>query len=78
MEAWVTDAGAELAPLEFRFRVSMCGVLGVGGNLLHWDAKARQLAARCIRQYKEIRPIVQLGQQYRLLSAQRGACSAVQ
>ena len=29
MEAWVTDWGQDLIPLEFRFHVSMCGTLGL-------------------------------------------------
>ena len=78
MEAWVTDWNEGFVPLEFRFHVSMCGSLGVGGNLLNWDEAERALAAACIRQYKEIRPIVQLGEQYRLLSPQKGPYSAVQ
>lgn len=78
MEAWVTDWGKELVPLEFRFHVSMCGALGVGGNLWEWSQSDRDLAARCIRQYKEIRHIVQLGDQFRLISAQKNGYSAVQ
>ncbi len=78
MEAWVTDWNEGVVPLEFRFHVSMCGALGVGGNLLNWDDSARDLAAKCIRDYKEIRPIVQLGMQYRLISAQKNAYSALQ
>jgi len=78
MEAWVTDWNEGFVPLEFRFHVSMCGSLGVGGNLLKWSDADRALAAECIRQYKEIRPIVQLGEQYRLLSPQKGPFSAVQ
>ena len=39
MEAWVTDMGHGLAPLAFRFHVSMCGVLGIGGHLVHWGAE---------------------------------------
>ncbi len=78
MEAWVTDWNEGFVPLEFRFHVSMCGSLGVGGNLLNWNDADRALAAECIRQYKEIRPIVQLGEQYRLLSPQKGPFSAVQ
>jgi alpha-galactosidase len=78
MEAWVTDWDEGFVPLEFRFHVSMCGSLGVGGNLLEWSDADRALAAECIRQYKEIRPIVQLGGQYRLLSPQKGPFSAVQ
>jgi alpha-galactosidase len=78
MEAWVTDAGSDLVPLEFRFHVSMCGSLGVGANLLHWSEEERDLAARLIAQYKEIRSLVQLGDQYRLISPEEHAYSAVQ
>ncbi len=78
MEAWVTDADQKNVPLEFRFHVSMCGTLGVGGNLLEWSEADRELAARCIELYKEIRPVVQLGEQYRLISPQNGPFSAVQ
>ena len=78
MEAWVTDWGRELVPLEFRFHVSMCGSLGVGGNLNEWDAADRELAAKNISLYKEIRPVIQFGDQYRLISAQKNNYSAVQ
>jgi alpha-galactosidase len=78
MEAWVTDAGSERISLDFRFHVSMCGSLGVGGNLDKWSAEERQRAAHWIALYKEIRPLVQFGDQYRLLSAQAGPFSAVQ
>lgn len=78
MEAWVTDMGAAHLPLEFRFHVSMCGVLGIGGHLSHWSAARRAEAARLIAQYKGIREVVQLGDQYRLRSPQQHAFSAVQ
>ena len=78
MEAWVTDWDEGFMPLEFRFHVSMCGSLGVGGNLLIWDEADRALATRCISQYKAIRAIIQFGEQHRLLSAQKNAYSAVQ
>ena len=78
MEAWVTDWGKDLVPLEFRFHVSMCGSLGVGGNLHEWDQTDRELAADCIRLYKEIRQIIQFGDQFRLLSPQANRYSAVQ
>ncbi len=77
MEAWVTDWGRDLVPLEFRFHVSMCGSLGVGGNLLEWSPAERDLAARCIQLYKEIRSIIQLGDQYRLISPQKSEFSAL-
>lgn len=78
MEAWVTDWGKETVPLEFRFHVSMCGSLGVGGNLLEWNPTEREGAASCIRLYKNIRHIVQFGDQFRLISPQKNNFSAVQ
>jgi alpha-galactosidase len=78
MEAWVTDTDAPFIPLKFKFHVSMCGSLGIGANLHHWSAEQSAEAAQYIALYKEIRPIVQLGDQYRLRSAQEHAFSAVQ
>ena len=78
MEAWVTDWGRDTVPLRFRFHVSMAGSLGIGGNLNEWDEWDRDLAADCIQLYKEIRPVIQFGDQYRLISPQKNAFSAVQ
>lgn len=78
MEAWVTDVNQDRLSLAFRFHVSMCGVLGVGGHLEHWSAEARAEAATWISQYKQIRHIVQHGDLYRLRSPQRHPFSAVQ
>ncbi|MDZ4770589.1 MAG: alpha-galactosidase [Chloroflexota bacterium] len=78
MEAWVTDSGAAWMPLAFRFHVSMCGSLGVGGHLLRWTEAKRAEAAVHIARYKQIRPIVQSGDQYRLITPEDGAYSAVQ
>ncbi|MBV9617458.1 MAG: alpha-galactosidase, partial [Ktedonobacteraceae bacterium] len=78
MEAWVTDASRELISLQFRFHVSMCGVLGIGGHLLHWSEKERTEAKRLIAQYKEIRSTIQFGNLYRLRSPQHHPFSAVQ
>jgi alpha-galactosidase len=78
MEAWVTDAASERISLDFRFHASMCGSLGVGGDLLHWKPAERERAAHWIRLYKEIRAVVQLGDQFRLRSAQEQAFSAVE
>ncbi|MBE0696035.1 MAG: alpha-galactosidase [Anaerolineaceae bacterium] len=78
MEAWVTDAMAERISLEFRFHVSMCGSLGIGGHLVHWGETAREEAARWIAFYKDIRPIIQFGDQFRLISPQEQPYSAVQ
>jgi alpha-galactosidase len=78
MEAWVTDMGAEYLPLEFRMHVSMCGALGIGGHLVHWGPARRAEAARWIALYKEIRPIIQFGDLYRLRSPQQNPYSALQ
>lgn len=78
MEAWVTDAGRNYLSLEFRFHVSMCGSLGIGGHLQHWSEENRAEAAKWIALYKELCPIVQFGDQYRLRSAQGNGFSAVQ
>ena len=78
MEAWVTDAGQEYLPLEFRMHVSMCGSLGIGGHLKQWGPEKRAQAARWIKAYKEVRAIIQLGDQFRLRSPQQHAFSAVQ
>lgn len=78
MEAWVTDMGPEWLPLAFRFHVSMCGVLGVGGHLERWGAERRAEAAGYIAQYKALRHLVQDGDMYRLRSPQTHPLSAVQ
>lgn len=78
MEAWVTDAGRNQVPLEFRMHVSMAGSLGLGGHLAHWTEEERRVARREIARYKAVRHIVQFGDQYRLRPAQKQAFSAVQ
>lgn len=78
MEAQVTQMGQTPAPLEFRFHVSMMGSLGISADLTRWTAAERELGAQLVAQYKEIRPIVQLGDQYRLLPAEGQPFSAVQ
>ncbi|KAB8141804.1 alpha-galactosidase [Chloroflexia bacterium SDU3-3] len=78
MEAWVTDADRGRLPLEFRFHVSMCGSLGVGGHLLHWDDAERAEATRLIAAYKQVRHVIQLGDMYRLRSPHAEPFSAVQ
>lgn len=66
MESWVTDADRGKLPLSYRFHVSMCGSLGIGGNLLEWGEEERNEAAYWISRYKNLRGIIQLGDQYRL------------
>jgi len=78
MESWVTDMNPSHMPLEFRMHVSMAGSLGIGGHLRHWSEAERADAAKWIAYYKEIRPIIQLGQLYRLRSPQAEPFSAMQ
>jgi alpha-galactosidase len=58
--------------------VSLCGSLGIGGHLVRWGAEKRAEAAHWIAIYKEIRPIVQFGDLYRLRSPQEHAFSALE
>lgn len=73
MMCWVTDAPGNLTPrhtpLRFRFHLAMCGLLGLGGDLLSMSDGELAAARALIAEYKEIRPTVQLGDQYRLGSA---------
>ncbi len=78
MHAWVADVPAQHLSLAFRFHVSMCGILGIGGHLTHWTPEERAEARRWIARYKELRPLIQFGQLYRLRSPQRHAFSALQ
>lgn len=78
MESQVTHMGRPLMSLPFRFHVSMMGVLGVSDDLLKWSEADLAIGAEMIALYKEIRPMVQLGDQYRLLPAQGQDFTAVQ
>jgi alpha-galactosidase len=71
MEAWVTDSGRGTVPLRFRMHVAMTGVLGMGGDLNRWTAEELAEARARIAEYKTLRPLVQFGEQYRLLPVQR-------
>ncbi|MFF0431515.1 alpha-galactosidase [Streptomyces sp. NPDC004327] len=70
MAAWVTDSPNGLTgratPLRFRFHVAMAGALGLGGDLARWTQDELKEAAELVARYKEIRPVVQRGHQYRL------------
>lgn len=66
MESWVTDASASKLSLPFRFHVSMCGVLGIGANILQWTDEEMTTAKGLIETFKLVRPIIHLGDQYRL------------
>lgn len=70
MIGWVTqeDWHKQKHPLEFKFDVSMCGVLGVGYDITKWTEEEKAVARKKIAQYKEIREIVHKGDHYRLVS----------
>ncbi|KOU53115.1 alpha-galactosidase [Streptomyces sp. WM6378] len=82
MAAWVTDSpnaqlNGRVSSLRFRFVSAMAGVLGVGGDLTRWSPAELAEARDWVALYKEIRPVVQLGAQYRL-RAPEGGLGAVQ
>ncbi|MEU6511280.1 alpha-galactosidase [Streptomyces sp. NPDC046942] len=82
MAAWVTDSpntqlNGRVSSLRFRFVSAMAGVLGVGGDLTEWSAEELAEARRWVDLYKEIRPVVQHGELYRLRPP-AGGLSAVQ
>ncbi|OXM69357.1 alpha-galactosidase [Amycolatopsis vastitatis] len=70
MSAWVTDnpnfVTARSAPLRFRFHVAMAGVLGLGGDIVHWPDEDLALARELVARYRDVRPVVQHGALYRL------------
>ncbi|MEU5251325.1 alpha-galactosidase [Streptomyces longwoodensis] len=85
MAAWVTDSpntqlNGRVSSLRFRFVSAMAGVLGVGGDLTGWSEEELAEAAGWVALYKEIRPVVQHGNLYRLRppGLAQGGPSAVQ
>ena len=71
MSAWVTDVpsmNGRSTPLQYRFLVAMQGALGIGANLNHWTDADQSLATKMIATYKRIRPTIQTGNLYRLIS----------
>jgi len=83
MMAWVTDSpnwvNDRTTSLEYRFLSSMQGSLGVGANLSKWAPQDFATAKKMIAQYKLIRPIVQRGDLYRLISPLHGSdCSVTE
>lgn len=69
MVSWVTSmARHQTMPLEYRFDVSMTGVLGIGADITTWNDEEKEIARKKIEQYKNIRGIVQKGDHYSLIS----------
>ncbi|CAL9337509.1 Alpha-galactosidase AgaA [Streptomyces sp. enrichment culture] len=82
MSAWVTDVPNQLTrltvPLRFRFHAAMAGLLGLGGDLTRWSQEELTEAAALVARYKEIRHLVQHGDQYRIGDPYGDGASAVQ
>lgn len=68
MRAWVTDIGGPNKPtsLEFRFNIAMQGALSLGGDLTKYSEADTEICRKNVALYKEIRPLVQFGDLYRL------------
>jgi alpha-galactosidase len=70
MECWVTHEknhqSGRIASLNLRFDVAMRGALGIGTSLNQLSDEELEAYARKIAFYKQIRPIVQGGDLYRL------------
>jgi alpha-galactosidase len=83
MSSWVTDLpdlldrDRESAPasLEFRFVVAMAGVLGIGADLLGWDAATRERASSLVDLYRSIRTVVHTGRVRRHGAPSDEACA---
>jgi len=65
MSSWVTDQPdrleSEPASLEFRFLVSMAGVLGIGADLGAWTPAQLTTGANLVERYREVRDTVHTG-----------------
>jgi alpha-galactosidase len=83
MSSWVTDLPDLLdrdrdgapASLEFRFVVAMAGVLGIGADLLAWDAATRERASSLVELYRTIRSVVHTGRVRRHGAPSDEACA---
>ena len=67
-----------VVPIKFRFDVAMTGRLGMEIQPNNMTKEELEFSKRAIAAYKDIRPVVQLGNQYRLISPyDKGALAAV-
>jgi alpha-galactosidase len=77
MMAWVTDSpnwmNNRSTSLDYRFLSSMQGSLGIGANLSKWSAEDFATAKKLVAQYKQLRPTIQDGALYRLISPEAGS-----
>jgi alpha-galactosidase len=60
------------------FHAAMLGSMGIQTNLLQWDEAETQTATEMIRLYREIRPVIQEGDLYRLSSLRSSHFHAVE
>jgi alpha-galactosidase len=69
MVSWVTNTTRhQPISLDYRFDVSMSGVLGIGNDIRKWTPAEKIIAKNKIELYKKIRPVVQQGILYPLVS----------
>ena len=67
-----------VVPIKFRFDVAMSGRLGMEIQPKNMTPEELEFSKRAIAAYKDIRPVVQLGNQYRLISPyDKGAVAAL-
>ncbi|WP_313637117.1 alpha-galactosidase [Paenibacillus sp.] len=82
MMCWVTDspghANHRSVSLKYRFHSAMMGSLGIGGDLNKWTDAELIEAKELVALYKELRPMIQQGKQYRLHSPRTEPTTAVQ
>lgn len=66
-----------VVPIKYRFDVAMTGRLGMEMQPKQMTDKEKEFSKKAIATYKEIRPIIQQGDQYRLISPydKTGVCS---
>jgi len=65
-------------PIKFRFDVAMSGRLGMEIQPKNMSDREKEFSKRAIEAYKSIRPVIQLGDQYRLISPyDKGAMAAL-
>ena len=63
---------ARTTSLKYRIDVAMAGRLGMELQPKHMTDSEKELCRKAIREYKEIRPVVQFGDLYRLVSPYDG------
>ena len=72
------NTGGRVIPVKFRCDVAMSGRLGIELQPKDMTDEERQQCITCFRDYKELRPIVQTGDLYRLVSPyDRGGVAAL-